>query len=54
MAHIAAFSLLVRDYDEAIAWYTDLDAGLAEAKRTNKPILLMSAAPSCSGVSGVW
>lgn len=39
---------------EAIAWYTDLDAGLAEAKRTNKPILLMSAAPSCSGVSGVW
>lgn len=39
---------------ESIAWYTDLDAGLAEAKRTGKPILLMSAAPSCSGVSGVW
>ncbi len=39
---------------EAIAWYTDLEAGLAEAKRTDKPILLMSAAPSCSGVSGVW
>lgn len=39
---------------EAIAWYTDLDAGLAEARRTDKPILLMSAAPSCSGVSGVW
>lgn len=39
---------------ESIAWYTDLNAGLAEAKRTGKPILLMSAAPSCSGVSGVW
>ncbi len=39
---------------DAIAWYTDLDAGLAEAKRTKKPILLMSAAPSCGGVPGVW
>ncbi len=39
---------------DAIAWYTDLEAGLAEAKQTGKPILLMSAAPSCGGVPGVW
>lgn len=39
---------------EAIAWYTDLFAGLDEAKRTGKPILLMSAAPSCGGVPGMW
>lgn len=39
---------------DAIAWYTELDAGLAEAKQTGKPILLMSAAPSCGGVPGVW
>jgi hypothetical protein len=28
--------------------------GLAEAKRTGKPILFVSAAPHCAGVSGMW
>jgi hypothetical protein len=28
---------------EGIVWYGTLKAGLAEAKRTNRPILLMSA-----------
>lgn len=39
---------------QPIAWYTDLFSGLEEAKRTGKPILLMSAAPSCGGVPGMW
>ena len=32
-----------------IAWY-----GLAEAKRTGKPILFITAAPQCRGVPGMW
>jgi hypothetical protein len=31
-----------------------LERGLAEAKRTNKPILFVTGAPHCSGVSGMW
>jgi hypothetical protein len=37
-----------------IQWFTRLRDGLAEAKRTGKPILFLSAAPSCGGVPGVW
>ena len=37
-----------------IQWFATLDRGLAEAKRTGKPILLVSGAPHCSGVSGMW
>ncbi len=37
-----------------IDWYGTLDSGLAEAKRTNKPIFLLSAAPQCLGVPGIW
>ena len=37
-----------------IQWYATLDRGLAEAKRTGKPILFVSAAPHCAGVSGMW
>lgn len=37
-----------------IAWYATLDSGLKEAKRTGKPILFLSAAPHCGGVSGIW
>ena len=37
-----------------IVWYGTLKAGLAEGKRTNRPILLMSAAPHCHNVSGIW
>ena len=37
-----------------IAWYGTLKSGLAAAERTGKPILLISAAPHCSGVSGIW
>ena len=37
-----------------VAWYTTWDSGLAEAKRSNRPIFFMSAAAQCSGVSGVF
>ena len=39
---------------KGITWYGVLKDGLAEAKRTGKPILLTSAAPQCAGVSGMW
>lgn len=37
-----------------IAWYGQLSDGLAEAERTGRPILLVSGAPQCHGVPGVW
>jgi len=37
-----------------IAWYGTLMNGLAEAKRSSRPILLVSGAPQCLGVSGIW
>ena len=37
-----------------IAWFGTLESGLKAAERSGKPILLISAAPHCSGVSGVW
>ncbi len=37
-----------------IAWFGTWDGALAEAKRTGRPILFMSAAPQCQGVPGVW
>jgi hypothetical protein len=37
-----------------IQWFTTWEAGKQEAARTGKPILLVSAAPHCAGVSGIW
>ncbi len=37
-----------------IQWFGTWDAARAEAARTNRPILLTSAAPACQGVSGIW
>jgi len=37
-----------------IAWYGTLKSGLAEATRSQRPILLVSGAPHCHGVSGIW
>ena len=37
-----------------IAWYGVLEDGFAEAKRTGKPILFITAAPQCNGVPGIW
>ena len=39
---------------ERIAWYSTLKQGLAVAKTTGRPILLISAAPHCHGISGIW
>lgn len=37
-----------------IQWFATWESGLAEANRTGRPILLVSAAPHCAGVSGIW
>ena len=37
-----------------IVWYGVLKDGLAEAERTGKPILLITAAAQCGGVPGMW
>jgi hypothetical protein len=37
-----------------IAWFATWKDALVEAKRSGKPILLVSAAPHCAGVSGIW
>ena len=37
-----------------IQWFPTLEAGRAEAQRTGRPILFVSAAPHCAGVSGIW
>jgi hypothetical protein len=37
-----------------IAWYGVLEDGLAEAKKTGKPIFLITAAAQCNGVPGMW
>jgi len=39
---------------ENIAWHGTWKGGLAEAQRTGKPILLVSGAPQCHNVPGVW
>jgi hypothetical protein len=38
----------------AIAWYGTWKGARAEAERSGRPILLLSAAPQCHGISGVW
>jgi len=42
------------DEQPKVIWYGTLKGGLAEAKRSNRPILLLSAAPHCQAVSGIW
>ncbi len=37
-----------------VQWFTELRAGLEEARRTGRPVMLLAAAPSCGGVSGMW
>jgi hypothetical protein len=37
-----------------IQWFATWESGLKEAERTGRPILLVSAAPHCAGVSGIW
>lgn len=37
-----------------IQWFPTWESGLREAQRTGRPILFVSAAPHCAGVSGMW
>jgi len=37
-----------------VAWYTTWENGLAEAKRSQRPIFFMVAAAQCSGISGIF
>ena len=37
-----------------IQWFATWEQAKAEAKRTQRPILLTSAAPHCRNVSGMW
>jgi hypothetical protein len=39
---------------EGIGWIPTWKQAIAEAAKSHKPILLVAAAPACSGVSGVW
>lgn len=40
--------------EAGIGWIPTWRHGIAEANRTRKPILLVSAAPQCGGVPGEW
>ena len=37
-----------------IAWFATWEGARAEARRTGRPILLVSAAPHCHNISGLW
>lgn len=37
-----------------IQWFATWEQAAAEAKRTQRPILLISAAPHCRNISGMW
>jgi hypothetical protein len=39
---------------DRIQWYATWDLAKEEAERTGRPILLISAAPHCHHISGVW
>jgi hypothetical protein len=39
---------------EGIGWIPTWRQAIAEASKARKPILLVAAAPQCSGVPGIW
>lgn len=40
--------------DTGIAWYGTWKDGLDVAKKSGRPIFLVSAAPHCRNISGIW
>ena len=44
----------IKGVPERIAWYSVLEDGLAEAKRSGKPIMFLTAAPQCASIPGMW
>lgn len=47
-------SSAVAETPRRVAWFGTVKQGLAVARATNRPILLISAAPHCRGISGIW
>ena len=43
-----------RGVSERIAWFGTWRGALAAAEASGRPILLVSAAPHCRNISGVW
>ena len=39
---------------ERIVWYTDWGQALEQAGRSGRPLFLMSGAPRCHDVPGLW
>ncbi|MHB2021088.1 MAG: thioredoxin family protein, partial [Candidatus Xenobia bacterium] len=37
-----------------IQWYGTWEQGVAAARASNRPILLVSGAPACRSVPGIW
>lgn len=54
LSAVAGLALADDAVPKRIAWYGTLESGLEEAKRSGRPILLVSGAPQCLGVSGIW
>ena len=54
VAAVAAVAGPQVDAAGKIAWYSTLKQGLAVAKSSGRPILLLSATPHCRGISGMW
>ena len=40
--------------EQRIAWFGTWNGAIAAAKRTGRPILLVTGAPHCQKVPGVW
>lgn len=49
-----ALELIKAPTKAGIAWIEGWQAAKAEAARSQRPILLMSAAPACGGMPGAW
>jgi hypothetical protein len=53
-ALIIATSAAAGEIAPRIAWYGTLESGLAAAQDKQRPILLITGAPHCHGVPGIW
>lgn len=51
---VPALGLPVAADDGGIAWYGTWSQAQKVAQKTGRPILLLSAAPHCHNVPGVW
>ena len=54
MSLLLALTLPVAAQESKIAWYGTWADGLAAAKASGRPILLVAAAPHCKQIPGIW